>query len=208
MPITDRTRAIRMGQRLCRTVESKGGSSSLSFWLHYAHTVATQPRDAALDDDHDPRYLHPGRSALILMLDLELLDPVALGIALWHDSEDPDLAPEPEDLELDEMVMMPTPDLSIRATIESVLELRASLPCHGDEELAAKLVVLDHELACAALAERLDHLRHLHLQPVDPAAREVWREARDVWSPMAERTHPDLARRYEWWTRKFAGRYS
>ena len=58
-----------------------------------------------------------------------------------------------------------------------------------------------------ALAERLDHLRHLHLKEPDAAAREVWREARDVWLPFADRTHPDLARRYAWWTRKFTKRY-
>jgi len=196
-----------MGQRLCRTVESKGGNSSLSFWVWYAHAVATQPRDAALDDDHDPHYLHPGRSALILMLDLKLLDPIALGLSLWHDSQDTELMPDTENLEVDELVMMPTPDLNIQATSETVLELRTTLPRHGDEELAAKLVVLDHEVACAALAERLDHLRHLHLKEPDAAAREVWREARDVWLPFADRTHPDLARRYAWWTRKFTKRY-
>lgn len=208
MPITDRTRSTNMGKRLSRTVESKGGDSSLNFWVCHAHAVAIRPRDAALSDDHDPRYLHPGRSALILLLDLELLDPVALGLALWHDSQDAGLMPRIGDIELDELALTPTPDLSIQATIEQVMQTRETLPRHGDEELAAKLVVLDHEVACAALAERLDHLRHLHLQEVTDESRDVWREARDVWAPMAERTHPDLARRYAWWTRKFTGRYS
>ena len=95
-----------------------------------------------------------------------------------------------------------------QAMIDRVMELRETLPRHGDEELAARLVVLDHEIACAVLAERLDHLRHLHLSPVTAESRCIWREACVVWSPMAGRTLPDLARRYEWWTRKFTGRYS
>ncbi len=205
MPITDTTRAIRMGQRLLRTAESKGGDTPLFDWLHFAHDLATAPRTERFDDDHEPTYLHPGRSALILMMDLDLLGSVPLGLALWHDSEDASLEPNPE--AIGQALDQRDAPAAIAGIVDQVLELSATLPRSGDEDLAERLVVLDHAIVCAALAERLDHLRHLHLRDIDNHARDTWREARDVWLPVAQRTHPELARRYAWWTRKFTARY-
>ena len=57
-----------------------------------------------------------------------------------------------------------------------------------------------------ALAERLDHARHLHLrEPVH------WRPFHEgigaIYAPIAERTHPRLAGRYAWWLTTFRSRF-
>jgi hypothetical protein len=57
-----------------------------------------------------------------------------------------------------------------------------------------------------ALAERLDHARHLHLR--EPAVRAGFhRSVGEIYLPIAHRTHPRLARRYDWWWRMFRRRF-
>ena len=81
-----------------------------------------------------------------------------------------------------------------------------SLPLPTDDELVARLLMLDDGARLAALAERLDHIRHAHLQD-DPAR---WRALRDevtaAWAPVAERTHPRIADRYRAWLRAISRR--
>jgi hypothetical protein len=70
-----------------------------------------------------------------------------------------------------------------------------------------RLVGLDDGLGLAVLAERLDHLRHLHLRP---DLRGCWgrrhEEVSAVWLPFANRTHAGLGRRFAHWERTFARR--
>jgi (p)ppGpp synthase/HD superfamily hydrolase len=58
-----------------------------------------------------------------------------------------------------------------------------------------------------ALAERLDQLRHAHLWPDPERRRRAHQEALSVYSPLAERASPKLARRYAWWCSMFARKY-
>ena len=157
-----------------------------------AHALGMGPRLEELQDDHDPRYLHPGRTVLVLLQDVGELPVDALCAAAVHESEDADLR------------------LSI-ATVgdalgASVSEIVASLPLPGDERLLERLVTLDEPSLLAALAERLDQLRHAHLRE-DPAWwRVVHEEAGAVWVPVAERTHPRLSDRFRHWQRTFERR--
>ncbi len=178
-----------MRDRVLREFRRRGGAEESEAWLRGIADTAFAVRTRLLDDDHDPRYLHPGRSALILLLDCGVTDPGMIALAMWHDSEEAELRPEGVD----------EPGL---------IELRETLPPTGDDELAAHLVVLDPELAKVAIAERFDSLRHLHLRPVDAETRRQWQEAVDVWLPVAERTEPTLARRLRWWTGRFAARWA
>jgi len=156
-----------------------------------AHALAMLPRMGALDDDHHPAYLHPGRSVLLLLRDVGPLPAGTLAAAAVHDTVDEALrvAVDAVRRELGE---------ALAATVES-------LPLPGDEGLVERLVTLDEQARFAALAERLDQLRHAHLRP-DLDWRAAHEEAGAVWLPVAERTHARLADRFRHWHRAFARR--
>jgi (p)ppGpp synthase/HD superfamily hydrolase len=156
-----------------------------------AHALAMPPRIEALDDDHHPAYLHPGRAALLLLRDVGPLPGATLAAAAVHET-------------VDEALRVPLETVR-RELGETVADIVASLPGPGDERLLERLVTLDEQARIAALAERLDQLRHAHLRP-DIDWRAAHEEAGAVWLPVAERTHPRLADRFRHWHRAFARR--
>lgn len=161
--------------------------------LQEALAVASAPRVARLEDDHHPAYLHPGRSVLVLLRDVGAPAAGSLDLAAVLESEDAALAADR------------------RAVLEAlgpgVAEAMDSIPRPGEERLGERLLLLERPVALAALAERLDHLRHLHLRP---DLRDVWadrhRETAAVWAGFAERMHPRLGTRYAHWVRAFRSR--
>ena len=52
-------------------------------------------RDTAIEDDHDPRSLHPARTIRVAIADGRCDDPGALAAAAFVDSIDAYLVPEP-----------------------------------------------------------------------------------------------------------------
>lgn len=179
-----------MGVRVVRTAAEQGLPPPELRRLERIHAVAMELRDRLVADDHAPDYLHPGRSALILLQDLAETDGATLAAALVLDSETPALAPGPGAIDDAEIVA-----------------LRDEVPLPGAEDLAERLVVADDRVRRIALAERLDHLRHAHLWPDRRARHRVHEEALRVYEPVAARTHPVLARRYAWWCRMFGARH-
>jgi (p)ppGpp synthase/HD superfamily hydrolase len=160
--------------------------------LGRAHALAMGPRLSALEDDHHPAYLHPGRTVLLLLQDVGPLPVELLSAAALHESENPSLRVGTQ---------------AIAAALgEEVAEQVASLPLPGDDRLLERLVTLDHGLLLVALAERLDQLRHAHLRADDAWWASIHEEAGAAWLPVAERTHPRLADRYRHWYRTFARR--
>lgn len=160
--------------------------------LSRAHALAMKPRVEALDDDHHPVYLHPGRSVLVLLRDVGPLPTDVLASAAVHDTEDDDLR---------------VPLATVKETLgDTVADIVESLPLPGDERLAERLITLDEGPRLAALAERLDHLRHAHLREDRAWWRAIHEEAGVVWLPVAERTHARLATRYRHWHRTFGRR--
>lgn len=160
--------------------------------LQKAHVLAMEPRLAALEDDHHPAYLHPGRTVLLLFRDVGVVPVEALCAAAVHETEDADLR---------------IPVDAVRAEVgDAVAEIVAALPLPGDERLLERLVTLADGPRLAALAERLDQLRHAHLQEEHGWWRAIYDEAKSVWVPVAERTHPRLADRYRHWERTFGRR--
>lgn len=157
-----------------------------------AHALAMNCRVEALDDDHDPSYLHPGRSVLVLLRDVGQVPAEILATAAVHDSEDHDLRVSRD---------------AVRDALgDAVADMVESLPLPGDERLTERLVILEEGPRLAALAERLDHLRHAHLREDRTWWRAIHEEAGAAWVPVAERTHPMLATRYRHWYRTFARR--
>jgi len=186
-------RADQMARSLRRTLRSRGVAEDDAEVVERVYGLAMTPRVAALDDDHHPAYLHPGRSVLILLQDVGVVDPTVLVVAALHESVDADLAVAEE--------------LIAEAVEPSALEALASIPLPGDEQLVERLVTLEPGVGLAALSERLDQLRHLHLRP---DLGDLWAaahaEVSHAWLPFAQRTHLQVARRYAHWTRTFARR--
>ena len=155
--------------------------------------VAMVPRLAALDDDHHPDYLHPGRTTVILLDDVGLADPVALAAASLLDTRRGDL--EVPDHEIDDLVS------------HDVTAFRRAVPRSGSETLLEDLLGSEQDVVLVALAERLDQVRHAHLWDDSSEGREVHQEVSNVYLKMAERTHDRLAARYAYWHRAFGERY-
>lgn len=158
-----------------------------------AHALAMRPRVAAFDDDHHPLFLHPGRTVLVLLRDVGCLDPLTLAAAVLVESED-------------EALRVPGAEAEALAG-PAVADLLARVPLSGREDLAEALVTADETVRFVALAERLDHLRHAHLRDA-PAGwgPAILAEAEAVYGPVAHRTHPRLAQRYDHWCRAFRRR--
>lgn len=166
--------------------------------LEELHRVAMKPRRRELDDERDPLFLHPGRTALILLLDVGAADPRLLGASLLVDTARPELEPD------DGVVIGAVGGADLA---EDLLGLRRKVPRPPDPRLTEELVSASEDVRLLALAERLDHLRHAHLEPDREVRKELHRRASEVYAPVAERTHAILARRYAWWCRMFGSRW-
>lgn len=187
------SRAAHMARSLAGAVSAKGASGDEVAALSRAFHLAMGPRVDLLDDDHHPAYLHPGRGPLILLQDVGTVDVSVLMVAALHESRDHELRVPAAEVEAE---VGP----AAKAAVESI-------PRPGDERLVERLLTLGPGLSLAALAERLDHIRHLHVRKdlVDDWA-PTYTEVLEAWLPFAERTNPQLARRYAHWARTFVKR--
>jgi (p)ppGpp synthase/HD superfamily hydrolase len=185
-------RAQMMAASVASAATARGLEPSDVDVLGRAHALAMQPRLEALEDDHHPAYLHPGRTVLVLLHDVGEVPLDALCAAAVHETEDNNLRV--------------SSDAVREALGDTVADLVGALPLPGDERLLERLVTLEQEPLLAALAERLDQLRHAHLREDDSWWRAIHEEAVSAWVPVAERTHPRLADRYRHWQRTFERR--
>ncbi|HSJ13071.1 MAG TPA: hypothetical protein VK939_01575 [Longimicrobiales bacterium] len=140
--------------------------------LDSALTAALRLR-AALDDHH-PWFLHPARTALILLDDCAEVDPVVLATAVGVDSLVPDWHTVPAG------------------------PLQIPVPARAGERLLEALVAAPRRVRLVACAERLDHARHLHMVEYADAAG-FRAQVAEVYLPVAERTDALLARRMRRW---------
>ncbi|HEX6589076.1 MAG TPA: hypothetical protein VF039_08640 [Longimicrobiales bacterium] len=128
--------------------------------------------------------LHPARTLLILLDDCAVTDPELLAAAATIESEHPTLRP----------------------AARHAIAARVPLPDVAGDALLEELVAADPPVRLIALAERLDHARHLHLRERALHAG-FHRGIGEVYAPVAARTHPRLARRYDWWWHTFLRRF-
>jgi (p)ppGpp synthase/HD superfamily hydrolase len=186
-------RAAAMAASVRRTARSFGVDPEGVALLSLAHALAMEPRMAALDDDHHPLYLHPGRTVLVLLRDAYCVDGTVLAAAALTESEDGEFR---------------IGDAAVLTSVgRSVADILRVVPDPRSESLAEELLMADGSVRLVALAERLDHLRHAHLRDADAEwRRTVHAQAESVYLPMAERTHARLAQRYRHWCRTFARR--
>ncbi len=189
----DEDRGSAMAAALARTARLFGVPREGIDRLSTAHALAMVPRVAKLEYQRHPVYLHPGHTALILLREVGVQDPVILCAAAVLESEDEELRVAGE---------------VVRGEVGSdVADLVATVPMPRREELVEELVAAPEPVRLVALAERLDHLRHAHMRKASQAwRRRVHEEAMWAYLPVAERTHARLALRYRHWGRAFARR--
>ncbi len=187
----DRARA--MAERLRRTALHAGLSPTGVDCLVRCYDHVIGPRERAFADPRHPDLLHPARTALILLDDVGLVDVDALAAGLLYDSRRADLSP--------------AADTVRQLAGDRATALRAQFPARAADasEIREALVTADVPACLAALAEQLDHARHLHLAP--PAEWPVVYARTLAFQPVAHRAHPRLGRRYARWTRVFGQRY-
>lgn len=158
-----------------------------------AYRLAMEPRVATLEDRH-PDFLHPARTVLVLLLDAGVRDGVLLSAAALCESRRPELA-------------VPV-RRAAGAAGPAVGRLVGAVPVPETSgvELLEDLVASAPDVLLLAVAERLDHARHLHLAP-----REEWRPfhatACSAYAVAARRTGPRLAGRFAVWCQRFGERY-
>jgi hypothetical protein len=190
----ERARGRAMGARLVREARALGVDPDALSRILIAHDLAMAVRDRAVPDDHDPDYLHPGRSALVAMTDGGVLDARTLETVIVFDSLRGDLAPADE---------------SVRAACGAeIVAVRAALPrgSMSPGQIKEVLLDLDGPVAIGVLAEALDHARHAHLGEDPVVMGEVLSQVERAYHPVAGRVSPPLAARFEHWGRHFRKR--
>jgi hypothetical protein len=188
--VTNVDRARAMAGSVERIALAAGLDAAAVDLIGRAYAMAMEPRRVL--DEHDPAFLHPGRTILILLQDVGPLRPDVLAAAAVHESEEGRFRLDAADV--------------LRELGAAVADRLAALPLSTDDDLVERLVTLDEGNRLAALAERLDHIRHAHLRE-DPARWSALRdEVSAAWAPVAERTHPRLADRYRAWLRAISRR--
>jgi hypothetical protein len=186
-------RAQAMAARLTRAAAQAELTPADTTRLVAAFEFGHDQRMRVLDDSHHPHALHGARTALILLEDAGFADPDGLALAVLFESRFLELV-------LDA-------DFIRRVAGDRAAAIAASLPIGDEQDVALEMLLTAEPAASAvALAERLDHARHLHLEP-----RVGWptfhANFEAVYLPVSDRTHPRLARRCRWWSAMFARRY-
>lgn len=182
-----------MARRLGRTAGRLGIDDDGQALIRSAFDIGMRKRRARPLDDHHPDYLHPSRTALILMDDARVSAVTVLAAALVVETRDAELAPSAGEV------------AGLGAEIAAVA---AAVPDPGreGERLLEALLVAPLDARLVALAERLDHARHLHLRD-----RGEWTAYHattcSVYTPVAQRTEIALAGRLAWWCTTFERRF-
>lgn len=183
-----------MALRLDRDARRHGATAPAAAALVTAFRLAMPPRVSRFDDDHHPDVLHTARTALILLEDVGITARDTLCAAAVCETRDLSLAPDRE-------AVKGALGQAVVALLDTV-----PVPAQSGALLLEELVGAPPAAALVALAERLDHARHLHLR-----ASTEWpayhAQTRDVYLPVAERHSAALARRIAWWSATFQRRF-
>jgi hypothetical protein len=142
-------------------------------------------------DPEGPVYLHPARTVLILVADCMLYDVDALVAGALLETHHVELAADPA-----------------HATTPRAAALLAAVPRPAEldeDELRERLISAEPVVRLVALAERLDHARHLRQYP-EAEWLPMYRGVRAVYLPVAEWADRLLGARYRRWASAFGRR--
>src|SRR5512146_1237365 len=126
--------------------------------LLQAYRTAIEIRTPVLRDIFHRELLHPARTALILLDDACCRNATLLAAAALVETEHPALRVP---------ASRARTDLGDRA---AALMSAVPIPAEAGAALVEQLVTAEEDVALIAVAERLDHARHLHFRE-----RAVWR---------------------------------
>ncbi len=159
-----------------------------------AYYIAVRPRLARTGDVFHIDILHPARNALILLEHTACRDVRVLAAAALTETFDPTLR---------------APAADKQALGADVVALAEAVPQTGDADdgLLEALLVAELDVVRIALADRLDHARHLHMR-ARPLWDDYYRQTVDVYLPVAARTEPELFLRFQRWASAFQRRLS
>jgi len=201
VPVVSPERARFMEARLARELKERGVQPADVLELTRLHARVMTPFHDAFSDDHHPVYLHPARSALVMLIETPERDVAALALALVVDSE--------RILNTGTVSAPVIPNHAAEALRDSpavwsdeVLKIGSRLDAPGSPTRLESLVVESDPFRAALLAERLDHLRHLHLWRGSEAVARAADEVQAVDLPAAGRAHPRLAQLLRGWLRR------
>lgn len=173
--------------------------------IQEAVRVALLRRDPLLEDDHDTRLLHPGRTVLILFRDAGVRSADVLAAAAFVESLDRELAADASLLEQVAGSGAARLAADVPLPAQDPPGARAAELAEADDALLERIVTAAPEAALVALAERLDHARHVHLRP--ELDWERWlRQVEAVYAPAAARLCHALGGRYVNWAEAFRRR--
>ena len=200
-----------MAARIARAAERAGVASEGVSTLLVAYTAAMTPRESgpsAPPTDKHPVFLHPGRTVLILLEDLGETDACVLAVGALAESRDQELRADPVDVAqalagfadraaetFQWWERLPTP--LWRQEVGAI-----TMKPSSDQDFLERAVTAPEPLRRVVLSEALDHLRHAHLWPSKLDRARAVQLAERVLAPVADRTHPVLARRFAWWIRR------
>lgn len=194
-------RGLSMAERVRVSVDRLMGPDA-ALRVQQAVITALLPRHAL--QPKDVRYLHPGRTVLILLDDAEIRDDAVLMAGALLETWHPALAAAPG------AIVSAQGDATLVLDAgRRMQELLARVPVpsgsEDDDALREALVTADDDARMVALVERLDHARHLHLYP-----REEWEplygSILSAYLPVAEWTGGRIGARYRRWAEAFARR--
>jgi len=160
-------------------------------------------RDPMVADDHDPRLLHPARAVLILLSDDGCRDADVLSAAAFTESLDTMLRPAQEGV-IGERAVRLARAVPVPHDIATLVDA-AGAAAPGEDDLLERLVSAEPAAAVIALAEMLDHARHLHLRP-SLNWRAIHGLVTAAYAPAAARLSPQVGRRLERWAEAFGSR--
>jgi hypothetical protein len=157
-----------------------------------AYWAALQPRLNHYMDVFHHDLLHPARTVLILIEQADCRNGALLAAAALTET-------------LSAAVRVPVEVArALNERVGRLVELVPN-PLDGGEALLEQLVTAQEESALIAVAERLDHARHLHMREA-ASWRAFYEQVEAVYLPVAQRVHQQLFRRFERWATAFQRR--
>ena len=185
-------RAEAMAARLRRDLHWKLSAEEIAI-VGRAYRLALGQRRPPLQE-HDAALLHPGRTVLILAQDSDVTSATVLAASALVDTYNSSLA-----------VPVHAIERELGSAIASLVS-EVPKPESARDELLEQLISAEYDVRLIALAERLDHARHVHMMR-GTDWHEERRTVEEIYLPVAMRTHELLARRLSWWLHAFSRRH-